>query len=177
MKKIYVVLLALTLLVTPYAQAKTCFGISCNYIDAATNSGFEQSPPDNYWGQSGGVSFPSATCNGYSSTVAQMDNTEWVSRTFYVDNTYSSFKVQLRAYLPGDNNNFYDELRIRVTNDDTGYSELHTLNGSSYTSHCGYNNFNLSGNYSNSWVTVRISSGNFSLLDWQIDDVGFFAYY
>jgi hypothetical protein len=170
MKKLFSVFVAMVLFVVPYAQAKTCFGVSCNYIDGATNSGFEQGL--SYW-TTGGATVATGSC--YSSNMAVFDNGDYVSRSFYVDNTYTSYKVIFRAYLPGDNDNFYDELKVRVTNNDTGAYEEYTLHGSSYTNSCNYITFNLSNDYDYANVTVKITSGNFSLLDWQVDDVGFFA--
>lgn len=176
MKKIFTVLFALAVLVTPYAEAKTCYGISCNYIDAATNSGFENSNPGAYWNYDSGVTFPTeSSC--YNSHVAQLDNGEAIWRFPLVDAAYSSYKLQFRAYLPGDTNNFYDELKVTVTNRDTGISETMTLHGSSYDTHCGYNTFYLSNDYDYADVTVTFESGTFSNHVWQIDDVGFFAYY
>jgi hypothetical protein len=81
MKKVFLVLLVLTVLVTPYAQAKTCFGISCNYID--TNAGFQSSPPDTSWTASG-VSFVTET-SCYNTTACEIGATDSVSRSFYVD--------------------------------------------------------------------------------------------
>lgn len=172
MRKIYSVFVAVLLLVVPYAEAKTCSGISCNYIDAATNSGFSSGL--SYW-TTGGATVVTGSC--FSSNMAQLDNTDYVQRSFNVDDSYTSYKVVFRAYLPGDNDNFYDELKVRVTNDDTGAYEEYVLHGSSYTNNCNYNTFYLSNDYDGANVTVKISSGNFSLLDWQIDDVGFFATY
>lgn len=169
MKKILSVAFVLIMLVTPYVEAKTCFKTSCNYID--TNSGFENGFTD--WGIIGSPHIAIGSC--FSSNMAHLENTEGVSRQFYVDNAYSSYKINLRAWLVNDADNFYDELRIRVTNQNTGYSELHTLNGASYTNHCQQNVFYLNGDYDNATVTVTIESGRFSLRMWQIDDVGFFA--
>lgn len=169
MRKLFAVVFALSLLFTPHADAKICYGISCNYID--TNWSFSSGFAD--WGVIGSPT--TATGNCYSSTMAIFDNTEGVSRQFYVDNAYTSYKVQFRAWLVGDADNFYDELRIRVTNNTTGYSELHTLHGSSYTNHCGNNVIYLSGDYDYANVTVTFTSGNFSIRQWQIDDPAFFA--
>jgi hypothetical protein len=171
MRKIFSVFVAVLLLVAPYAQAKTCFGISCNYIDAATNSHFGSGL--SYW-NTGGASV--ATGNCYSSNMAVLNPGEWLERDqFEVDDVYTSYKVQFRAWLVNDNDNFYDELKVRVTNDDTGVYEEWVLHGSNYTNHCGYNTFNLNNDYDGANVTVKFTSGNFTLKDWQIDDVGFFA--
>lgn len=176
MKKIYLVMLALVVLVTPYAEAKTCYGISCNYIDAATNSGFENATHGQYWTYDSGVTFVTEN-SCYSSYVAALDNGEAIWRFPYVDATYSSFKLSFRAYLPGDTNNFYDELKITVKDNSTNVTETMYLHGNSYDTQCGYINFYLSNNYSNHNVTVTFQSGGLSSHVWQIDDVGFFAYY
>jgi hypothetical protein len=172
MRKIYSVFVAVLLLLTPYAQAKTCAGNSCNYIDNSTNSDFSSGLTG--W-TTGGASIATEAC--YSSNAAELQNTEYLSQSLYVDGTYSSFKLTFRAFLPGDTDNFYDELKVRVTNTDTGVYEEQVLHGSSYTSHCGSNSFYLANNYSNAHVTVKFSSGSLSSHVWQIDDVGFWAYY
>lgn len=174
MKTIFSVLVAALLLVAPFAEAKTCFGISCNYIDAATNNHFGSGFA--YW-TTGGSPAIANPGNCYGSAMAELDNTEYVERSFYVDNAYTSYKVQFRAWLVNDNDNFYDELKVRVTNNDTGAYEQYTLHGSSYVNQCGNITFNLSNDYDYANVTVRVSSGNFSIRKWQIDDVSFFATY
>jgi hypothetical protein len=174
MKKVYLVLFALAVLVTPYAEAKTCYGISCNYIDAATNSGFASNGA--YWTYDPGVTFPTET-SCYSSKVAELDNGEAIWRFPLIDAAYSSYKLSFRAYLPGDTNNFYDELTVTVTNRDTGVSESMVLHGSSYDTHCASNQFYLANDYDYADVTVTFESGGFSNHKWQIDDVGFWAYY
>jgi hypothetical protein len=113
----------------------------------------------------------------YGSYVAALDNGEAIWRFPYVDATYSSFKLQFRAYLPGDTNNFYDELKVTVKNNATQVTETMYLHGNSYDTHCGYNSFYLSNDYSNANVTVTFQSGGLSSHVWQVEDVGFFAYY
>jgi len=175
MKKIYVVLVALTVLVTPYAEAKTCYASNCNFID--TNWGFENSTPGQYWGYDSGVTFPTETTCYLNNHVANLDNGEAIWRFPFIDGTFSTFKLTFKAFLPGDSGNFYDELKVTVRNRDTGASETMYLHGNSYDSNCNYNEFYLSNNYSNANISVTFESGGFSLHPWQIDDVGFFAYY
>jgi hypothetical protein len=177
MRKVSAVLFALAVLITPYADAKTCAGISCNYIDAATNSGFENTPNHGQsWNYDAGVTFVTEN-SCYNTYVAALDNGEAIWRFPYVDDTYSSFKVQFRAFLPGDTNNFYDELKVTVKNNATQVTETMYLHGNSYDTQCGFVNFYLSNDYSNANVTVTFESGSLSSHVWQIDDVGFFAYY
>jgi hypothetical protein len=173
MKKIFLILLTLTLLVTPHAQAKTCFGISCNYID--TNYGFQSSPAYTDWNVSG-VSFVTET-SCYSTIVAEIGATDSVSRSFYVDNTYSAFTLQFRLFLPTDPNSAYDQLVVTVTNNDTSVSESFYYNGNTYNTQCGQRVLNLANDYSNSDVTVTFYGSGLTAHPWQIDDVGFFAYY
>jgi hypothetical protein len=176
MKKLSVVLLALTLLVTPYAQAKTCFGISCNYIDAASNSGFQATPWDLYW-TAGGASPVTETC--YSTTAAEIGAGDVLTRDqFYVDNNYTNgFSLQFRLQLPGDTNSAYDQLVVRVKNDDTNVSEVFYFNGNSFTSACGKQIITLSNNYSYHNVTVSFQGSGLTAHPWHVDDVAFFAYY
>lgn len=174
MKKIYLALLAVVVLVTPFAQAMTCYGsVYCNFID--TNSGFESGGL--YWNYDAGVTFPLETTCYLNNHVANLDNGEAIWRFPFVNGTFTSFKLSFKAFLPGDTNNFYDELKVTVRNRDTGASETMYLHGNSYDSNCNFNTFYLSNNYSNANVLVTFESGGFSLHPWQIDDVGFFAYY
>jgi hypothetical protein len=174
MRKIFIVFVAVLLLVTPYAQAKTCAGFTCNYID--TNSGFESGLTS--W-TTGGVTV--ATGNCYSSNMANFipgPPGRWLQRDqFQVDDTFTSYKLVYRAWLVNDANNFYDELKVRVTNDDTGVYEEQVLHGSNYTNACGSNEFNLVNDYDGARVTVKFIMGNFTIRTWQVDDVGFFATY
>jgi hypothetical protein len=171
MKKIFSVLVAVVLFVVPYAEAKTCFGISCNYIDAATNNHFGSG--FNYWTNNGATIANPGSC--YGSAMASVGPGDSIERSFYVDNAYTSYKVQFRAWLVDDNDNFYDELRIRVTNNDTGAYEQYSLHGSSFTNHCNNITFNLSNDYDYANVTVKVYTGNFTIRTWQVDDVSFFA--
>jgi hypothetical protein len=171
LKKINVALLVLTLLITPYAQAKYCYGFSCNYIE---NGGFGSNGL--YWSYANGVTFPTENVC-YGSTVAELENTEWIQQQFYVDDTFSSFSVNFRTYLINDTNNFYDQLKVIVTNLDTNVSETYQLNGSSYNTTCNLHTFNLSNNYSNANVMVRFEVAYLSLGKYQIDDVAFWAAY
>ena len=174
MKKVSLVLLALTALVTPYAQAKTCFGgFSCNYID--TNSGFQSSPPYTDWTASG-VSFVTET-SCYSTIAAEIGPTDSVSRSFYVDDTYSNFALQFRLFLPTDPNSAYDQLVVSVTNNDTSVTEAFYYNGNTYNTQCGQRVLDLANDYSNSHVTVTFYGSGLTANPWQIDDVGFFARY
>lgn len=178
MKKIHLLLLALAVLAVPFAaQAKTCAGTSCNYIDAATNSGFEFTPNHGqYWTYGSGISFvPQSACSaGY---VAQIGTGSAIWRFPYVDASYSSYKLQFKAFLPGDTNNYYDELKVTVKNNATQVTETMYLHGSSFDSSCSYIDFYLSNDYDLANVTVTFESGGLSSHYWQIDDVGFFAYY
>ncbi|HEX7807107.1 MAG TPA: hypothetical protein VF608_00195, partial [Thermoanaerobaculia bacterium] len=130
MKKLYSLLLAVTLLVTPYVEAKTCYPSYCEFID--TNPGFENATPGQYWNNIG-VTFPvEAGCSG--SHVAEFDNGDELWRFPFADGTYTSFTLSFRASLLNDTDNFYDELKITVKNRDTGVSEVSYLHGNSYTS-------------------------------------------
>jgi len=171
-KKIYSVVLALVVLMTPYVQAKTCFYNQCDYI---TDGGFTYG--STYWqtGGGNGVTFPNDT-SCYGSKVAHLDNTEWISQSFYVDDTYTGgFDLQLRIYHLNDTDNWYDQLRITVTNTDTNVSEVFYVRGSSYTTSCGLNVFHLSNDYSNAHVTVKFDVAYLALGQFELDDVGFWG--
>jgi hypothetical protein len=177
MKKIFVVLLALAAVIAPYAQAKTCTGTYCNYID--TNPGFEDTPSHGYrWSYVAGVTFaPTSVCPSNSSYVAQLENTEEIWRFPFIDAAYSSYKLTFDVYLPGDTNNFYDELTISVKNNTTQITETMTLHGSSFDNCQGTVEFPLNNDYDYDNTTVVFSSGTFSNHVWQIDNVSFLAYY
>jgi hypothetical protein len=170
MKKFFSVVVAAMLLFAPYADAKTCTAISCNYID--TNAGFASGFTD--WTTGGATIANPGNC--YSSAMAELSPGDTLERpAFYVDNSYASYKLVFRAWLVNDNNNYYDELKVRVTNTDTGAYEEMSMNGLSYTNQCGYIVFNLNNDYDLSHVTVKFYTGNFTIRNWQLDDVGFFA--
>lgn len=173
MKKVALVLVALIPFVTPYAQAKTCFGISCNYID--TNSAFEVSPPDTDWTVDGASFVTETSC--YNTTVAQIGPSDSISISFYVDSTYSDFSLQFRLFLPIDPNSAYDQLVVTVRNNDTNVSEAFYYNGNTYNTQCGKLALDLSNDYSNSEVTVTFYGSGLTAHPWQIDNVGFFAYF
>jgi hypothetical protein len=174
MKKIYAVLVALAVLVTPYAQAMTCYPSYCEFID--TNPGFENATHGQYWNYDPGVTFPNPnTCStGY---VAELDNTEAIWRFPFVNGTFSSFTLSFNVYLPGDTNNFYDELKVTVRNRDTGVEEVTYLHGNSIDTSCTLYTISLSNNYSNRNTMVLFESGSFSSHAWQIDNVSFKGYY
>jgi hypothetical protein len=178
MKKIYSVLLAVTVLVfTPYAQAMTCYGgVYCIFTD--TNPGFENATPGQYWSYDTGVTFPTESTCYLNNHVANLDNGEDIWRFPFVNGTFTSFKLQFKAFLPGDTNNFYDELKVTVRNRDTGVEEVMYLHGNSYDgSNCSFNNFYLSNDYSNANTMVLFEAGGLSSHAWQIDDVSFIGYY
>jgi hypothetical protein len=176
MKKIFVALLALAVLVTPYAEAKTCVGTTCNYIDAATNSGFDNASHGAYWSYDSGVTFVTENICSGGSYVAALDNGEAIWRFPYIDAAYSSYKLSFKAYLPGDTNNFYDELKITVKNNSTQVTETMYLHGNSYNTSCSAVEFYLSNDYDYVNTTVVFESGGLSSHVWQIEDVGFWAY-
>jgi hypothetical protein len=174
MKKIFVVLVALTLLVTPYAQAKTCSGGVCNYID--TNPSFETSPSHGTsWSYDPGVTFVQEYACTSGSWVASLDNGEAIWRFPYIDAAYSNFKLTFKAYLPGSTNNFYDELKVTVKNNSTQVTETYYVHGNSAPG-CTLVNFVLANDYDYTNTTVVFESGGFSTHAWQIDDVSFLAW-
>lgn len=176
--------LALLVLVTPAAEAKTCFGFTCNYID--TNQGFSNNCND--WSCPGPTyfpSFPNATTCSNSSKVAQIGNYAVLKRSFEVDDTFANsysigdtpFRLEFELLLPGDSNNFYDELTVTVRNDDTGIEETRVYRGTNSDSCQTIDDFWLENDYSEANVTVTFRGGGLLLHPWQIDDVSFWAHY
>jgi hypothetical protein len=168
MRKIFSVFAVVLLLVTPQVQAKYCTVISCNftYVNGNFEDGFDEWLPSPY------ATVADGECYG---DAAILDPGDSVEREFEVDDDYVSYKIQFRAWLVNDNDNYFDELKVRVTNDDTGAYEEFTLNGLSYTNGCNNVVRNLSNNYDNADVTIKFYLGNFSIRTWQVDDVGFYA--
>lgn len=182
MKTLTVAALVFALLVVPNAEAKTCFGYSCNYIDAADNNHFSDGCDD--WTCSSVSIVTSTTCSN-GSNVAQIGNYAVLTRgPFTVDNTYTNayqigqttFKLTFKLQLPGDTDNFYDELTVKVRDNTTGAEETTVFHGSS-TAACSSQTIWLSNNYSNHSVTVTFTGGSLISHPWQVDDVNFFAYY
>lgn len=176
MKTLSIAVLVFALLVTPVVEAKTCFGISCNYIDAASNSNFQASPWDTNW-TAGGASSVTEGC--YGTTAAEIGPGDTLTRDqFYVDNNYTNgFTLQFRLQLPNDTDSAYDQLVVTVTNDDTSVSETFYYNGNTFTSGCGIRTIQLANNYSYHNVTVSFSGSGLTAHPWHVDDVGFFAYW
>lgn len=172
MKKLQFAVVALAILAFPFsAQAKTCFWGSCNYVEdgAFVNSG-------TYWTEAS-TTYPTVTgCTSLGSTiVAQVGNSGYVEQTFEVDSSYTSYNVDFRAFLLNDTDNWYDQLKVTVTNLDTNQSEVFYLRGSSYTTSCNLNSFTLSNDYDNATVKVRFDVSYSTLGTWQVDDVAFWG--
>lgn len=176
MKHLAIAVIVFSLLTAPLAQAKTCFGISCNYIDAASNSNFQASPWDTNW-SAGGASSVTEGCFG--TVAAEIGPGDTLTRDqFYVDNTYTNgFALQFRLQLPNDTDSAFDQLAVTVTNDDTNVSEVFYYNGNTFTSNCNIRVIQLSNDYSLHNVTVSFTGGGLTSHPWHLDDVGFFAYW
>ena len=167
-----VVMLAVPLAV----QAKECYDVFVPYCNFTTNGQFNSTGSD--WGPSPhNASFPYVyRCNSWT-YVAEIQGTEYIEQTFYVDDSFSSFNLAFEAYLQNDTNNWYDALKVTVTNTSTNQSEFRTWRGSSYSSTCSVNSWDLSGNYSNSWVKVKFEAMQYTLGTWEVDNVRFTAIY
>lgn len=183
MKTLTVAALVFALLVVPIAEAKTCAGLACNYID--TNPGF--SSDCTYWDCPGPTyypSFPNSTTCSNSTKVCQLGNYAVIKRHFEVDDTYentygigiTAFKLKFDLNLPNDSNNFYDELTVTVRNDDTGDEETTVYRGTNVGS-CQTIDLVLYDDYSEANVTVTFRAGGLLLHPWQIDNVSFWAYF
>lgn len=177
MKKFYAAFLVFVfVVVTPVAQAKSCILNGCQYVSNATFSS-----DGLYWttGGGNGVTFPYASqCGTTTNKVAHLDNTEYIEQSFYVDDTYVEFSLNFNLWHLNDTNNFYDQLRITVTNDDTNVSEVFYIRGSSFTTNCSslQQNYNLANDYSNANVTVKFDVSYSSLGQYEIDNVGFWGF-
>ena len=176
MKKLYAVLIVVVLVVTPVAQAKSCILNGCQYV---TNATFSSSGLDWTTGGGNGVTFPNASqCGTTTNKVAHLDNTEYIEQSFYVDDTYTEFHINFDLYHLNDSNNWYDQLKITVRNDDTSASEVFYIRGSSFTTNCSslQQNFILANDYSNANVTVKFEVAYLALGQFEIDNVGFWAF-
>ncbi|MGN6185319.1 MAG: hypothetical protein ACTHQM_16900 [Thermoanaerobaculia bacterium] len=176
MKHLAIAVIVFSLLTAPFAQAKTCFGISCNYIDAASNSNFQASPWDTNWSASGA----SSVIEGCFGTVAaEIGPGDTLTRgPFTVDNTYTNgFALQFRLQLPNDTDSAFDQLAVTVTDNTTSTSEVFYYNGNTFTSNCNIRVIPLVNDYSNHSVTVSFTGGGLTSHPWHLDDVGFFAYW
>lgn len=170
--KLYCIVLSLVVLIAPYAQAKTCFMTSCNYI---TDGAFVYG--GTYWNESSTVTYPTIANDCKTSKLAELWNTDYIEQSFYVDNGYSNgFTLEFHAYLIDDTDNWYDQLTIRVTNTDTNVTETFYMRGSSYNTQCGTQVLNLSNDYSLHNVKVRFEVSYLSIGKWQLDDVAFWGH-
>ena len=155
-------------------HSKECYDMVVPWCQYVQNGNFEQG--GQYW-TSSGVSFPNVYRCNYWTYVAQLQGTEYIEQTFYVDDTFSSFSVGYEAFLLGDTDNYYDELKITVTNLSTNQTELRRLRGSTFNSTCALQSWQLSRNYSNVWVKVRFEAGQYTLGTWELDNIQFSAIY
>lgn len=175
MKKIYVIFLALAVVVTPMAQAKSCILNGCQYI---TNTTFSGGGTGWTTGGGNGVSYPSTNACGASNTSAQLDNTEYMQQSFYVDDTYVEFHLSFDLYLLNDDDNWYDQLKVTVTDNSTNATETFYFHGSSFDHNCSSPqvSFQLSNNYSLHNTTVKFENAYLALGSYQIDNVGFWGF-
>jgi hypothetical protein len=167
----FVLLLAVLSAVPISAYAQSCIWLSCNYVtDGSFNSG------GTYWNPSN-VGFGNVATDCGTSNIAYMQDSGTISQTFYIDGAGNSFELDLHAYLEDDTDNWWDELTINVHNDDTHAYETFYLHGSSYDTDCNLlSYYPLSNDYSDSHVTVTISSSYLNLGTWQIDNVAFWVH-
>lgn len=175
-KKIYAALVVVVLAVTPVAQAKSCILNGCQYV---TNATFANSGTDWTTGGGNGVTFPNASqCGTTTNKVAHLDNTEYIEQTFYVDDAYTEYHLNFDLYHLNDSNNWYDQLKVTVTNEDTSATETFYIRGSSFTTNCSslQQNFILANDYDYADVTVRFEVSYLSLGQFEIDNVGFWAF-
>jgi len=175
-KKFYSIVLVMILALTPFAEAKTCYINECNYI---TNGGFASGSLSS-WTTGGGGTVTTVNDPCYGSKAAQLGNTQWIQQSMYVDDTYTGgFSLQFKLYLNNDTNNFYDQLTIRVTNNDTGVSETFYIHGNSFSTNCSGATqvINLSNDYSLHNTTVRFENAYLATGTYLIDDVALWATY
>jgi hypothetical protein len=172
-KKTYSIILAFAILFLPFnAEAAICSpdGLHCNWI---TNSTFASSGTG--WTAIGTPTYPlEASC--FSSRVAELEGGDGIEQTFSVTGTWTSFTVELLPILLNDTNNFYDELKIQVTNTGTGVTETKYIRGNSFSTTCNTSVLNLSNNYSNATVRVRVTVGGFATGVYQIDNLSFWSH-
>lgn len=172
MRKLQFALIALVVLAFPFAaQAKSCFWGSCDYV---TDGRFVYS--GTYWSENAYVSYPLANnvCN--TSRVAEISNDGYIEQTFYVDDAYTSYELVFDPFLLNDTDNWYDQLKIIITNHTTNATEIIQLRGSSHTNSCNSETFTLSNDYDNDYVTVRFEVAHLTLSNWQVDNVQFWGH-
>lgn len=175
MTTLRVLAVSLLILALPFsAQAKECWGFQpvCNYI---TDGDFANGGAS--WTESAGTSYPSVYRCNYTTNVAEMQGTEYIEQTVSVDQSHSEFGISFEAYLQNDTNDWYDELKVTVTNLTTNQSEIFYLRGSSYNSTCTAQTYALSNDYSNTNVKIRFQVGTYALGTWEVDHVTFSGTY
>jgi hypothetical protein len=168
------VVLAVILAIYPLAvQAEYCYeDFGCYY---ETDGQFINGGTS--WTESAGTAYTTPSRCGSSSKLAELQGTEYVQQSFYVNNSHPSFTVVFHAYLQNDTNNWYDDLEVRVTNNDTNQYETLTLHGDSFSSTCSPLSFNLSNDYSNANVTLRFKGGTVATGTYEVDGVAFVGNY
>lgn len=172
MKKTYALLLALIVAVTPMAQAKSCIWLACQYLSNTTFS-----TGGTGWTTGGSVSYPTTNACGASNKSAQLDNTETIAQSVYIDDSYNDYSVEFDLYLLNDTDNWYDQLKVTVKNDDTNVTETFYFHGSSFDNNCGSPRIviPLSNDYDLSNITVKFENSYLATGSWQIDNVNFWG--
>ncbi|HEY0159472.1 MAG TPA: hypothetical protein VGF28_19450 [Thermoanaerobaculia bacterium] len=162
------------LLFSPAAEAQSACAFdglcSCNYLD-------EDFSDLNGWSNNGvdivTVADPCLWGAPNNDVVQFTDSLSYVSTTF-TTTEYESFSVQFSLYLPVDYDDWYDELKVQVTNLDTNVTETRYYRGSDYDTSCNIV-WNLSNDYSNADVRVKFTRGTYGTGTIQIDNASFFG--
>ena len=184
MKKNVIGLAVLTLLfiaAPAYAQtnAQYCFGSSpftCQYLaDTALEQG------TTYWGYSAGsgpvtVTDPCASGAGSTTTkAADLDPGDSVFQNFNTD-SFPAWSLRLDLYKTSTSVTANDYFTIYVRNYSTNQVETHYVSAGDYPGLCGGAiSLNLTNNYSNAHVRVRIQKSYGATATMYVDNVAFFG--
>ena len=164
------------LFVSSSAQAQpSCYMGFCDWM---INGDFD---PTTGWTKNAATTYPVINDPCLSGAplnkVAQMANGAWLqSPTMYINSSATHFEVEFNLYLLDDADDWYDELKVIVKNQDTNATETFYIRGDTYDTTCTRKLLTLSNNYRNHNVSVRFEVGWLTLGKFQIDTVSFWSY-
>lgn len=166
------VLLTAALAIPAFGQSSCAYDglCSCDYLN-------ESFVDLNDWTDSGvTIEQIADPCLSFSpqNDVAEFASSGYMERTFTTSGG-TSYTLEFSYYLPVDQDDWYDVIKVTVTNLDTNQSEIDYFRGSDYDTTCKVV-WNLSNDYSAADVKVKFERGYLGTGTLQIDNASFWEH-
>lgn len=177
--KLTILTMFLAAAVPMFGQAQYCYGslpYTCQYL---ADNGLEQGTT--YWSYSSGsgpatVSDACAWGGGVNTTAADLDPDDSVFQTFDTDD-FDVWSIRLDLYKTSTSVTSADFFEVIVHNYTTNQSETHYVYASSYSGLCGsVIPVNLTNNYGNSTVRVRVRKNWQATATMYVDNIAMFGH-